>query len=181
MSLLLCLIVVCIMVILLFKNIQAGFLALIPMSVGVIINFGIMGWFGINLDMATAIIASLTIGIGVDDTIHFLNTYRHNREMNLSVDETIRRTLAVSGKAIIYTSLALIFGFSVLVASNFVPIILFGILAAITMIATTIGALLVLPSVIKATGVSLEESTSESRIWKYLYIGKFFQIRENSE
>ncbi len=180
-SLFLCLIVVCIIVILLFKNWRAGLLALIPMGVGVIINFGIMGWFGINLDLATAIIASLTIGIGVDDTIHFLNTYRHNRERNLSIDQTIERTLAVSGKAIIFTSLALIFGFSVLVASNFVPIILFGILAAITMIATTIGALLVLPSAIKATGVSLRESESDSFIWRYLYIGRIFRIREVDE
>ena len=180
-SLILCLIVVCIIVILLFKNWRAGLLALIPMGVGVIINFGIMGWFGINLDLATAIIASLTIGIGVDDTIHFLNTYRHNREKGLGVDETIERTLAVSGKAIIFTSLALIFGFSVLVASNFVPIILFGILAAITMIATTIGALLVLPSAIKATNVSLRESESQSFIWRYLYIGRLFRIREVDE
>lgn len=180
-SLFLCLVVVCIIVILLFKNWRAGLLALIPMGVGVIINFGIMGWFGINLDLATAIIASLTIGIGVDDTIHFLNTYRHNREKGLSVDQTIERTLAVSGKAIIFTSLALIFGFSVLVASNFVPIILFGILAAITMIATTIGALLVLPSAIKATNVSLSESESKSFIWRYLYIGRLFRIREVDE
>lgn len=180
-SLFLCLVVVCIIVILLFKNWRAGLLALIPMGVGVIINFGIMGWFGINLDLATAIIASLTIGIGVDDTIHFLNTYRHNREKGLSVDQTIERTLAVSGKAIIFTSLALIFGFSVLVASNFVPIILFGILAAITMIATTIGALLVLPSAIKATNVSLRESESKSFIWRYLYIGRLFRIREVDE
>jgi predicted RND superfamily exporter protein len=180
-SLFLCLIVVCIIIMLLFKNWKAGLLALIPMGVGVTINFGIMGWFGINLDLATAIIASLTIGIGVDDTIHFLNTYRHNREKGLSVDQTIERTLAVSGKAIIFTSLALIFGFSVLVASNFVPIILFGILAAITMIATTIGALLVLPSVIKETNVSLRESESKSFIWRYLYIGKIFRIREVDE
>ena len=164
----------------LFKNLKAGLVALIPMSVGVIMNFGIMGWFGVRLDLATAIIASITIGIGIDDTKHFLNTFRYHREKKLSVDKTIEKTLAISGKAIIFTSLALIFGFSVLVASNFVPIILFGILVAITMIATTIGALLVLPSTIKATGVSLEESESKSLFWKYLYIGKLFGIEKQN-
>ncbi|MBN1495405.1 MAG: MMPL family transporter [Spirochaetes bacterium] len=176
MSLLLSLIVVLVIVILLFKNWKAGLISLIPIGFAVTISFGIMGWFGIRLDTATAIIAGITIGIGIDDTIHFLNTYRHFRERRLGVDETIRNTLAISGKAIIYTSLALIAGFSILVLSNFKPIVLFGLLVSITMIATTMGALLILPAVIKATGVSLEKSASESRFWKYFYIGRFFNF-----
>ena len=144
------------------------------MSVAVIINFGIMGWFNINLDMVTSIIAAITIGIGVDDTIHFLNTYRYYREKGYGIDETIEKTLRVSGKAIIYTSLALIFGFSVLTISSFKPVILFGILMAITMIATTIGALLVLPSVIRLTRVNLMRS--RSRIWKVINIARFFKM-----
>ncbi|MFW5771471.1 MAG: efflux RND transporter permease subunit, partial [Spirochaetota bacterium] len=114
MSLVLCVIVVSLIIFLLFKNWKAGVVALIPMSTAVIINFGIMGWFGVSLDLATAIIASMVIGIGVDDTVHFLNSYRHLRNKDYSVDDTIAGTLAVSGKAIIFTSMALIFGFSVL-------------------------------------------------------------------
>ena len=161
---------------LLFKNWKAGFISLIPMSVAVIINFGIMGWFGINLDTATAIIASVAIGIGVDDTIHFLNTFRHFRINKFTVDEAIVRTLSISGKAICYTSLALIFGYSVLITSNFKPIILVGILIAITMAATTIGALMVLPAVIKATNISLEKNESDSLFWRIFYIGRFFNL-----
>ncbi|MBW2594779.1 MAG: MMPL family transporter [Deltaproteobacteria bacterium] len=178
-SLFLSLLVVGLIVALLFRQIKAGPLALIPMSVAVIINFGIMGWLHINLDMATSVIAAITIGIGVDDTIHFLNTFRHNRARGLSVDETIRRTLAVSGKAILFTSLALVFGFSVLMTSNFLPIALFGILTATTMINTTIGALLVLPSVIKATGINLESPESDSRTTGHLSIDKFFGMEQN--
>ncbi|HOO72064.1 MAG TPA: efflux RND transporter permease subunit [Spirochaetota bacterium] len=178
MSLLFSLIAVSLIIVLLFKNWKAGIVAMIPMSTAVIINFGIMGWFGIRLDSATAIIASITIGIGVDDTIHFLNTFRHYREHDFSLNETIAKILAVSGKAIIYTSLALIMGFSILSMSNFKPIILFGILSSLTMIATTAGALIVLPSVIKATGLDLKENPSESRFWRYLYIGRFFTITE---
>ena len=179
-SLFLSLLVVGLIVALLFRQIKAGPLALIPMSVAVIINFGVMGWLHINLDMATSVIAAITIGIGVDDTIHFLNTFRHNRARGLSVDETIRRTLAVSGKAILFTSLALVFGFSILITSNFLPIALFGILTAATMINTTIGALLILPSVIKATGISLDEPDPSSGIGRYLNIDRFFGMEQNN-
>ncbi len=175
-SLFFCLFAVGLIMTLLFKNWKAGFISLIPMSVAVIINFGIMGWFGINLDTATAIIASVAVGIGVDDTIHFLNTFRHFRINKFTVDEAIVRTLSISGKAICYTSLALIFGYSVLITSNFKPIILVGILIAITMAATTIGALMVLPAVIKATNVSLEKSASDSLFWRIFYIGRFFNL-----
>ena len=176
MSLLSSLGVVFMIVVLLFKNWKAGIVSIIPIGFAVLVSFGIMGWFGIRLDSATAIIAGITIGIGIDDTIHFLNTFRHFREQRLGIDETIRKTLAISGKAIIYTSLVLILGFSILVLSNFKPIILFGMLVSITMIATTLGALLILPSVIRASGVSLEKSASKSRFWKYFYIGRFFNF-----
>ena len=173
-SLMLSLIVIFIIVTLLFSNIKAGILSLIPMSVAVLFNFGIMGWLGINLDMVTSVIAAITIGIGVDDTIHFLNTFKYNRERGLSLNDTIENTLAVSGKAIIYTSLALIFGFITLTISNFKPIILFGILMSLTMIATTIGALLVLPAIIKLTNVNLEKS--DAWYWRYMDLGKVFGL-----
>lgn len=174
MSLIFSLIVVCLIVILLFRNLFAGLLGLIPISVAVLINFGVMGWAGIRLDIATAIIASITIGIGIDDTIHFLNSFRHFRAKGYSIDNTISMTLSITGKAIIYTSLALIFGFLVLAVSNFKLVVFFSILAAVTMIATTMGALLVLPATIKFSGLSL--SISDSRIWKHLDIGKIFKF-----
>jgi len=138
-----------------------------------------MGWLHIDLDMATSVIAAITIGIGVDDTIHFLNTFRHNRTLGLDIDETIRRTLEVSGKAILFTSLALILGFSVLITSNFLPITLFGILTATTMINTTIGALLILPSVIKATGINLDMPSSDSWTGRHLNIDKFLGMGQD--
>jgi predicted RND superfamily exporter protein len=180
-SLLLSLVVIGIIVTLLFYHLKAGLLALIPMSIAVIFNFGIMGWLGIKLDLATSIIAAITIGIGVDDTIHFLNTFRHNSEKGYSIDENIAQTLAVSGKAIIFTSIALIFGFSVLVTSSFIPVILFGILMATTMIATTIGALLILPAAIKITGIELvRRKGSETWIGRYLDIGRLFGLEEEN-
>jgi len=179
-SLILSLIVVDIIAILLFQHISAGLLALIPMGVAVLINFGIMGLFGIALDMPTSVIAAVTIGIGVDDTIHFLNTFRHNRAKGFTVEQTIHRTLAVSGKAIIFTSLGLICGFFVFLLSSFIPIILLGMLLAITMTATTIGALLVLPSVIIATKVDLSEPARDTWFGKYFNLGRLFGLEEKN-
>ncbi len=180
MSLFLSLAVVGLVVSLLFKNWKAGLVSLIPIGVAVTMNFGLMGWAGIRLDIATAIIASITIGIGVDNTIHFLNTFRHFRSAGSDLDEAIRATLSTAGRAIIYTALALILGFAVLVVSSFKPIIFFALLVGVTFIATTTGALLILPAVIKYTGVDLAESTSDSRFWKYFYIGRLFNIENQN-
>ncbi|WP_300669349.1 MMPL family transporter [Desulfoluna sp.] len=155
-----------------FRSFHAALLSMVPMVTAVVINFGVMGWFGIHLDMLTSIIASITIGIGVDDTIHFLLAYRHHARSHLPQEEAVLRTLAVSGRAISYTSLALIVGFLVLTTSNFVAVDLFGMLMALTMTATTIGALLVLPSMILLTGfypqaagqAPLQEGMAPSRV-----------------
>jgi len=177
-SVFLCMIAVSIIIVMLFKNWRVGFLSYIPMCIGVIVNFGVMGWFNISLNTITAIIASVVIGIGIDNTIHFLNTYRCYKSKKYSIDDAIKETLSISGKAITYTSLALILGFLVLGTSNFRPVILFGLLMSVTLLATTIGALVILPATIKATSVSLEEMESGSRLWNYFYIGKFFDLQD---
>ncbi len=140
-----------------FKNWKAGLISIVPIIIAIAFIFGVMGWCGINLDIATAIIASITAGIGVDNSLHFLNTFRIvSLDKKLSSDEILTQTLSIAGKAIIYAGLALICGFSVLVISNFKPIMLFGILMGVTFIATTIGALLILPAFIKATGFTMD-------------------------
>ncbi len=147
---------VCLVVMLLFKNWRAGLVSIVPIAAALLFNFGVMGWFGVRLDIATAIIASITVGIGVDNTLHFLNNYRMvSRDKQLSFDEKLITTLSVAGKAIIYAAIALIFGFSVLVISNFKPIMLFGVMMGLTFVATTTGALLILPAFIKATGFTM--------------------------
>lgn len=147
---------VCLVIMLLFRRVWAGPLALVDMTVTIIINFGVMGWFGISLDAVTSIIAAITVGIGVDDTIHFLNSYRSVKTPEMSVSDAIEKTMYVSGKAILFTSLALVFGFFVLVTSNFLPVVLFALLIALTMVNTTIGSILLVPSAIRLTGINLE-------------------------
>ncbi|PKL15052.1 MAG: hypothetical protein CVV49_22065, partial [Spirochaetae bacterium HGW-Spirochaetae-5] len=177
-SLFLSLAAVSLVVIVLFRNIKAGFVALVPIGLALLFNFGVMGWMGIKLDIATAIIASITVGIGVDNTIHFLNNYRVvSRDKTLSFNETLTVTLSIAGKAIIYAALALICGFSVLVVSSFKPIMLFGILMGVTFIATTAGALLVLPAFIKAVNFSMDEDTAPAD-FEFLKTGAAVRLAE---
>jgi len=175
-SLLLSFIAVTLIVAVLFRNTAAGLISSVPIITAVIVNFGVMGWVGIKLDIATAIIASITIGIGVDNTIHFLNTYRHASERYSSAEESIHHTLTTGGKAIIFTALALIAGFSVLVISQFKPIFLFGIMMGFTFITTTAGAILILPSLIKVT----EFDPDENRINVPRIITESYALFKNS-
>jgi predicted RND superfamily exporter protein len=156
-NLFLSLVLVLFVIMLLFRRLAAGPLALIDMGVTIIINFGIMGWFGIKLDMVTSIIAAITVGIGIDDTIHYLNTYRrYHLETEADIPKTIEKTMRVTGKAILFTSLALICGFSVQITSHFLPVVLFSILLTVTMVNTTIGSILLIPAAIRLTGINLE-------------------------
>jgi len=141
--------VISVVIFFLIRNLLAGVLALIPLGLAVTLNFGLMGWLGIPLDVATSVIAAITIGIGDDVTIHFINTWRHLRQAGYSVEESIRETLLESGRANIYSALALMCGCSVFIISTFKPIVLFGILMLVVIAANNIGALLILPSVIQ--------------------------------
>jgi len=141
----------------LFRRLIAAPLSLIDIGVTIIINFGIMGWLGIKLDMITSIIAAITVGIGIDDTIHYLNTYRrYHAETEADVPKTIRKTMRVTGKAIMFTSLALTLGFFMQITSNFMPVVLFSLLLALTMVNTTVGSILLIPAAIRLTGANLE-------------------------
>jgi len=176
MSLVFSLLTVAFIVFLLFKNFTAALISLIPISAAVLFNFGIMGWLGIRLDLATAIIASIAIGIGIDDTIHFLNNYRYYRFMGLNLQDGIETTIKTTGRAIIYTSLALALGFLVLIISSFKPIVYFALLITGTMISTTTGALIFLPAVILLFKLELSPTNEDSRLWKYFDLSRIFQF-----
>ncbi|MCX5850826.1 MAG: MMPL family transporter, partial [Deltaproteobacteria bacterium] len=148
-------IVISIVVFIVVRNVLMGFLSLIPLVLAVTLNFGIMGWTGIPLDVATSVIAAITVGIGDDVTIHFINTWRHRMHAGRSIDDSIREALAESGRANLFTALSLMAGFSVCMLSTFKPVVLFGMLMAVVLTANNIGALLLLPAAIKLTGIDL--------------------------
>lgn len=134
-----------IIVSLLMGSIYLGLLSLVPLLLTVLINFGIMGYLGMPLDAVTSIIASLAIGIGVDYAIHYISRYRFELAQGHDQVAALRNTGVSAGKGIFFNAIALIIGFLVLVFSHFRAISVFGFLISITMIVSSLAALLVIP------------------------------------
>ena len=131
------------------RSVPLGLLSILPNLFPIVLNFGIMGLFGVPLNTATALIAAVAIGIAVDDTIHFLTELRNNLAAGADTAAAIRRTILVKGRAIILSSLILCIGFGVMVFSRFVPTVNFGSLSAVIMITALIGDILVLPAAVR--------------------------------
>ncbi|MGD9057483.1 MAG: efflux RND transporter permease subunit [Desulfobacterales bacterium] len=133
----------------LFLSSKVGLIALVPNIFPIVINFGIMGWFGVELSMVTSLIASIAIGLAVDDTIHYL--VRYNREFKTDLDEkrAIRETLTRVGRPVTFTTVTICVGFSILIFSSFKPTAIFGVMMVITSLAALVGDLIVLPSLIQ--------------------------------
>jgi hydrophobe/amphiphile efflux-3 (HAE3) family protein len=145
-SLALATIIVGVLVSLLFRSITAGIIAAIPLALSIIVTFGLMGVFGIELNIATAMLSSIMIGVGVDYTIHFLWRYREERNRGNNYPVAVRKTLTTTGRGIIFNAFSVIVGFSVLLVSSFVPVQFFGFLVVISIFACLIGALVVVPA-----------------------------------
>jgi predicted RND superfamily exporter protein len=146
-SLLLATIVVGFLVSLLFRSAGAGFIAAIPLTLSIIITFGLMGVFGIELNIATAMLSSIMIGVGVDYTIHFLWRYREERMAGRDYQQAVKITLTTTGRGIIFNALSVIVGFSALFFSSFLPVQFFGFLVVISIFACLLGALVVVPAI----------------------------------
>lgn len=128
-----------------YRSLLAGIYGIIPLAFSLLINFGLMGYTGIKLDVGTAMVASIAIGIGVDYTIHFLDRYYTERKKSADLNKVTRNTLLSTGKAIIFNAISVAAGFMVLVFSNFYPLVYLGLLIALTMFTSSLAALTILP------------------------------------
>ncbi len=133
-----------------FKSPVAGLLGAIPLAFTIILNFMTMGFTGIHLDLVTSIIASVAIGVGIDYTIHFMESYKAERAKSDNVEEVTMRTFAVSGLGIVTNALAVGLGFLVLLLSNFQILRCIGLLVAIVMFSSSFLAMTVIPGVLNA-------------------------------
>ena len=133
------------MMFLVFRSFSVGCVSIVPNMVPLLINFGIMGWFGIRLDSATSMISAIGIGIVVDDTIHFLHGFGKNVKESGDYVRAMYNTLRVKGEAIVLTSVILVFGFGVVTVSKFVPTSYFGLLSSLIILNALIADLFVLP------------------------------------
>ncbi|MFW6250446.1 MAG: efflux RND transporter permease subunit [Alkalispirochaetaceae bacterium] len=128
-----------------YRSLVAGLYGIVPLGLAVLINFGVMGFSGIKLDVSTAMVASVAIGIGIDYTIHFLSAYHRERRRTEELQDVEKTVLRTTGKAIIFNAVSVAAGFAVLLLSNFNPLIYMGLLIAITMFTSSIAAMTVLP------------------------------------
>ena len=136
---------------LLFMSLRASILSLIPNLIPVLMNFGLMGLLGIPLNTGTALVATVAIGIAVDDTVHHMITYA--RQLNIHHDQRVAmvETLRIEARPIVYVSLALAGGFLILVFSSFVPTRYFGALSAFVMVVAMAGELVLTPILMHST------------------------------
>jgi len=134
-----------IMFLFLFRSLKYAFVAIIPSILASASVLGLMGWLGIPLDIMTITIAAICIGIGVDHSIHYIHRFRKEIELGCSSKIAVKNSHASIGKAIYYTSIIIIIGFSILSLSNFVPTIYFGTFTAFAMLIALIANLTLLP------------------------------------
>ncbi len=146
-SLIVSVLLVAVVVMLLFGSFTAGIFASIPLITALISLFSLMGYLNINLDMITAMLSSIMIGVGVDYTIHFLWRYRIEHQ-KLESRKAVVKTLATSGRGITFNALSVIVGFSLLFVSSFLPIKFFAFLVTVSIAACLLGALVILPAAV---------------------------------
>ena len=139
---------IAIMFLVLFRSITLSVIGILPNLLGAMVVLGAMGWSNIPMDMMTITIAAITIGIAVDNGIHYIYRFREEYALTHSYVETLHICHSSIGKAVFYTTMTIIFGFSILMLSNFIPTIYFGVLTGSAMFIALLAALTVLPKLI---------------------------------
>jgi predicted RND superfamily exporter protein len=136
------------MFLVLFRNLTLSLIGVVPNFMAAFFILGIIGLLGIPLDMMTITIAAITIGIAVDNSIHYIYRFKEEFEKIRNYNETVDRCHNTVGVAILNTSITIVFGFSILVLSNFMPTIYFGVFTGIAMLLALISVLTLLPKLI---------------------------------
>jgi len=136
------------MFLILFRNLMLSFIGVVPNFIAAFFILGIIGLLGIPLDMMTITIAAITIGIAVDNSIHYIYRFKEEFKKLKNYNQTVSRCHNTVGVAILNTSITIVFGFSILVLSNFIPTIYFGVFTGIAMFLALISVLTLLPKLI---------------------------------
>lgn len=137
-----------VMFVILFRSIKLALIGMAPNLIAAGSVLGLMGWLGIPLDMMTITVAAITVGIAVDDTIHYIHRFKTEFKKDNDYLATMHRCHRSIGQAMFFTSLTIITGFSILVLSNFIPTIYFGLFTGFAMFMALVGALTLLPQLI---------------------------------
>lgn len=139
---------IAVMFLILFRSLKLAVIGIVPNALAAAIVLGIMGLAGLPLDMMTITIATISIGIAVDNSIHYIYRFKEELPKHSSYEATMHTCHKNIGRAVLYTSMTIIFGFSILVFSNFIPTIYFGLLTALAMFVALLAVLTLLPKLI---------------------------------
>ncbi len=133
---------------LVLKNILYGLISLLPIVMGIVMYYIILVLFNIPLDMTTILVTNVAIGVGLDDSIHFLIQYKRQQENHITTATAIIDTMKIAGRPIVLTTLALMLGLIVLCFASFAPIVHFGFLTGLTLFSAMVSTIFLLPSFI---------------------------------
>jgi len=141
---------ICVFIILSFSNksLVAGFIGITPLAITILLNFAVMGFAKIKLNLGTSMVAAVSVGIGIDYTIHCLEAYKREYKVSGESGDLLRRVFLSSGKAIIINALSVGAGFAVLLLSRFVMLADLGLLIALTMVSSALVSLTLLPAML---------------------------------
>ncbi|GBD37075.1 Putative membrane protein YdgH [bacterium HR36] len=134
-----------------FRSLMLALIAMVPTVLPVLAVIGTMGWAGLPVNIATAMLASVAMGMTIDSSILYLYRLREEQAAGHSFAEALVRTHCTTGAALIVASVALVFGFCVLTRSRFLPLVHFGFLAALALLGGVIGNLVLLPLLLRLT------------------------------
>ena len=137
-----------VMFLILFKNLKLALIGVVPNFIAAFFILGLIGLLGIPLDMMTITIAAITIGIAVDNSIHYIYRFKEEYSKIRNYNKSLKICHSTVGRAILNTSITIIFGFSILVMSNFIPTIYFGVFTGIAMLLAMVSVLTLLPSLL---------------------------------
>ncbi len=132
-----------------FGSLKLGAMLLIPNLFPIALVIGTMGWIGLPVNIATAMIASVSMGLTVDSSIHYLAGYRDARQRGLTFSAALKETHQGVGLALVFANVALVAGFSVLTLSHFIPLVYFGVLVSVAMLGGLLGNLILLPLLLR--------------------------------
>lgn len=132
-----------------FRRLAWGLALLLPNLFPIVLVIGAIGWTGMKINIATAMLASVSLGLTIDSSIHYLWGYRRCRQAGLDVSSALSATHAEVGLALVWANIALVIGFSVLTLSHFIPLVYFGVLVSVAMMGGLIGNLVLLPLLIR--------------------------------
>lgn len=137
------------MMLIAFRSVPTALITLVPNALPIMVVTGLLGWLGLKINMGGAMIAAVSMGLAVDSSAHYITAFRMFRAEGQSIDQAMRSVHNSVGRAVVFSTLALIVGFTALCLSQFIPTIYFGVLVSLSMIGGMAGNLVILPLLLK--------------------------------